>query len=66
VNLKPSPVKRSAIPLKEAKLKIFAKIGTSLTLKLLIINNELDTPFLLVEEKFILELKKLILMKLII
>ena len=47
----PSPVKRSAIPCNEAKLRSLAKTGTSLTLKLSIINTELETPFFLIEKK---------------
>ena len=43
-HLIPSPVNRSAIPCNEAKLKSLAKTGTSLILKLSIINTELETP----------------------
>ena len=42
VNLIPSPVNKSAIPWREARLKSFANAGTSITLKLLIVNSELE------------------------
>jgi len=51
VNLIPSPVNKSAIPCNEAKLKSFAKIGTSLTLKLSMVSNDLEIPNYL-ESKF--------------
>ena len=51
MNLIPSPVKRSAIPWSDARLKSLAKTGTSLTLKLSIINTELETPSFFIELK---------------
>ena len=41
----PSPVRRSAIPCKEARVSIFARTGTFLTLKSNIFNFDLLTPF---------------------
>ena len=49
VNLIPSPVRISAIPCSEERLKSFAKTGTSLILKLSITNIEFEILFFLIE-----------------
>ena len=49
VNLIPSPVSRSAIPCRDASVRILARAGTSLTLKLSIISRELNLLFILID-----------------
>ena len=51
VNLIPSPVNKSAIPWRDANVNNFANAGTSCTLKLSIINFELEILFCLIEWK---------------
>ena len=51
VNLIPSPVKRSAIPWRDAKVNSFANTGTSLTLKLSIINKDFEVLFFFIDWK---------------
>ena len=49
VNLIPSPVNKSAIPCRDARVNNLAKTGISWILKLSILNKEFVIPFFLIE-----------------
>ena len=49
VNRMPSPVRRSAIPCKDARLNSLANTGTSLILKLSMVKRDFDKPSFFIE-----------------